>query len=137
MSAVGPSPLSPSSSGSVLQPVTELERNSNVSCLCHLFSAFIIHDLQNRDSGLGQFANAQNILTSGSTIVSHARKLHKTGMIMLVVFTRSTTFTLSILVKGRQRALYLANQTPVRCLLDEEMCLISLGRFLFMVLIVN
>ena len=100
MSAVGPSPLSASSSGSILQATTELERNSSVSCLHRLFSAFV-HDPQNQDSGLGLFANAQNILISGSTIVSYARKLHKTGIFILVVFTRSTMFTLSILVKGR------------------------------------
>jgi hypothetical protein len=95
MSAVSRSPLSPSSPDSVMQAATELERNSSVSCLHHLFSAFV-DDLQTQDSGSGLFANAQNILITDSTIISHSRRLH---IFILFVFTRSAAFTMSILAK--------------------------------------
>jgi hypothetical protein len=44
-----------------------------VSCLHHLFSAFV-DDPQTQDSGSGiqVFANAQNILITGGTFVSHS-----------------------------------------------------------------
>ena len=70
MSAVSRSPL-PFSSGSVMLPATELEQNSSVRCLHNLFSAFV-YDLQTRDSGLGLFGNAQNILINGGNFVSHS-----------------------------------------------------------------
>ena len=104
MSAVSRSPLSPSSPGSIVQAATELERNPSVSCLHHLFSlAAFVDDLQSQDSGLGLFANAQNILITGGTFVSHSSShmLHKSYIIIHVVFTRSAVFILSIPAKGR------------------------------------
>ena len=41
-----------------------------------------------------------------------------------------------MLAMDRQRSMHFKSQTPVRSLLDEKMCLKSLGRFLFIVLIV-
>ena len=94
------SPLSPSSPDSIMQAATELERNPYVSCLHLLFLAFV-DDLQTQDSGLGLFANAQNVLITGGTFVSHFYRWHKPSIIIHVVFTRSAMFTLSILAKGR------------------------------------
>jgi hypothetical protein len=73
MSAVGRSPLSPSSPGCVLQAATDLEPNSSVSYLHHFFSA-VVYDLQTLDSGLGLFANAHNIVINGGTFVNHFSK---------------------------------------------------------------
>jgi hypothetical protein len=80
-----------------MQTDTELERNPSVSCLHHLFLAFV-DDLQTQDSGLGLFPNAQNILINGGTFVSHSCRLHKSSIIIHVVFTRLAVFTLA---KGR------------------------------------
>ena len=77
MPAVSPSPFSPSLPDSIIQGTTELERNPSVSCLRHLFSTLDADDLQTQVSGSGFFANAQNILITGSTFVSHSRRLHK------------------------------------------------------------
>ena len=51
-----------------MQAAQELEPNSSVSCLHHLLSAFV-YDPQTRDSGLGLFPNAQNLLINGGTFV--------------------------------------------------------------------
>ena len=69
MSAVSRSSSSPSS-GSVMQGATELERNSSVSCIQIVLSVCCLR-LQTQDSGLGFFANAQNILINGGTFVSN------------------------------------------------------------------
>ena len=98
MSAVNRNPLSPSSSDSIVQAATESKKNPSVSCLHYLLFVFV-DELQTQVSGLGLFANAQNILINGSTFVSHSRRLHKSSMITCF-FTRSV-FTLSILAKTR------------------------------------
>ena len=72
MSAVGRSPLSPSSPDSIMQAAAELEQNPSMGCLHQLFLVFV-YDLHTQDSGLGLFANAQNILINGSTFVSHSQ----------------------------------------------------------------
>ena len=72
-----PSPSSPDSAA------TKLERNPSVSCLHHLFSAFV-DDLQTKVSGSGIFANAQNMIINGGTFVSHSRRLHKSCINMLL-----------------------------------------------------
>ena len=100
MSAVSHSPLSPSSSDYIMQAATQLERNPSVSCLHHLSSAFV-DNLQTQHSGLGFFANAQNILITGGTFVSHSCWLRKSSVNVNVVFTRSAMFTMSVLAKGR------------------------------------
>ena len=76
MSALSRSPLLPSSNDCVIQAATESGQNSSVSCLHHLFLAFV-DDLQTQDSGSGLFANAQSILITGGTFVSHSCRLHK------------------------------------------------------------
>ena len=86
MSAVSRSSMSPSSSG------------SSVS-LFHLSSAFVVYDLQTRDSGLGLFAKAQNILIHGGTFVSHSRRLLIPSVFKLDIFTRSAAVTMSIVTK--------------------------------------
>ena len=95
MSAVSRSSLSPSSPDFIIQASMGLERNLSVSCLQHLFLAFV-DDLQTQDSGLGLFPNAQNILITGGTFVSHSRRLNKSSIIIPVIFTR-----LAALVTGR------------------------------------
>jgi hypothetical protein len=100
MAAVSRSPLSPSSPDSIMQAATELEEDPSVSCLHHLFSAFVDDDLQIQASGSGMFANAQNIVITSGTFVSRYRRLHKSGIIIYVVFTRSV-FTMTILAKAR------------------------------------
>ena len=101
MPAVSRIPFLPSFPDSIIQE-TELERNPSVSCLRHLFSDFVDDLLQtSQDSGSGLFANAQNILITGSTLVSHSRRLHKFNLIIHVVFSRSPMSTISILAKGR------------------------------------
>jgi hypothetical protein len=66
-----------------MQAPTELEQNPSVSCLHHLFSAFV-DDLQTQDSGLGLFANAQNLLIYGGTFVSRSRRLQKSSIFIHV-----------------------------------------------------
>ena len=85
MSAVR-SVLSPSSPDSIMQAASESERNPSVSCLYHLVLAFV-YDLQTRDSGFGLFANARNILINGGTFVSHSRRLHKSNIFILVLYS--------------------------------------------------
>ena len=58
-----------------MQAAMELERNPSVCCLHHFFAAFI-NNLQSQNSGLGHFANAQNILINGGTFVSRSHRLH-------------------------------------------------------------
>ena len=53
-----------------MQGATELERNSSVSCIQFVLSVCCLR-LQTQDSGLGFFANAQNILINGGTFVSN------------------------------------------------------------------
>ena len=84
MSAVSHSPSLPSSPDSIKQAATELGRNPSVSCLNHFFSTFV-HDLQTQDPSLGLFVNAQNILISGGTFVSHLRKLQNFSRITLSI----------------------------------------------------
>ena len=139
MSAVSRSPSWSSSPHSIMQASKELERIPSVSYSHwhHLFSAFV-NDLQTQDFGIGLFPNARNVIINGGTFVSHSHRLHISSIIMHIVFTRSTAlaFLLLILVKGGWRPLYPANQIPVHCLLDGKMCLTSLGRFLFVLIVV-
>ena len=99
MNAASRRPFSPSVPDSIIQ-ATELERNPSVSCLHHLFSPnfsdFVVDDLlqTSQDSGPGLFTNAQNILITGGTFVSHSRRLHKYNLIIYVIFTRSAMSTL-------------------------------------------
>jgi len=54
----------------------ESEQNPLVNCLHYLFSAFA-DDQQTQHSGLGFFANAQNLLITGGTFVSLSHILSK------------------------------------------------------------
>ena len=82
----------PADSGSLFSPslpdsiieATELERNPSVSCLRRSFPDLVVDDLlqTSQDSGSGLFANAQNILITGSTFVSRSRRLHKFNILI-------------------------------------------------------
>ena len=68
MSSTTCSPLSPLLPNAITQVSRESEQNLPVSCLNGLLLTFA-DNCQNQDSGLGLFANPQNLLITGGTFV--------------------------------------------------------------------
>src|SRR5271168_4891436 len=62
------SPIFPSLSDAIIQVSTESQQIALVSCLPHMFSAFV-DDQQTQPSGSGLFENARNILITAGTFV--------------------------------------------------------------------
>ena len=99
MSLATHSPLSPSLPDAIMQVPRESEQDLFVSCLNCLPLAFADNH-QIRDSGLGFFANAQNVLITGGTfVVRLSYGLSKPLKIVHILSTR-TIFYLPTLVKG-------------------------------------
>ena len=135
MSLVTHSPLLPMLPNPIMQVSMESEQNPSVSCLSYLpliFADNLLIQVQN--SGLGLFAYAQNTLITGGTfVVSLSWGLYKQLIIVYILSAR----TMSIFPPPILEFLHFQNQTPVHCLLGRKMYSTSLGRFLFLVLIVN